>query len=236
MATQNTQDHRVRVGAQRREKTRIRILENALIVFNEKGPDMVVAEDFIAAAGVSRGTFYNHFNTIGELLVDLAGTMSDEVLHVVDPLVLKLDNPVERFSMGTRLYMQMALRYPLWGAFLRRVGTQLAARGQLIETYLTRDLTLAYKKKMLNVKNVQVAHDIVLGSIFYGIDTLLMKKTLDLHAENIIYHVLMGLGIEEHEAHQIAFMPLPKTKAVEGPIFSKLKFVEDANKGTKKHK
>ena len=136
MATQNTEDHRVRVGAERREKTRIRILENALMVFNEKGPDMVVAEDFIAAAGVSRGTFYNHFNTIGELLVDLAGTMSNEVLHVVDPLVLKLDNPVERFSMGTRLYMHMALRYPLWGTFLRRVGTQLATRGQLIETCL----------------------------------------------------------------------------------------------------
>jgi len=236
MATQNTEDHRVRVGAERREKTRIRILENALMVFNEKGPDMVVAEDFIAAAGVSRGTFYNHFNTIGELLVDLAGTMSNEVLHVVDPLVLKLDNPVERFSMGTRLYMHMALRYPLWGTFLRRVGTQLATRGQLIETYLTRDLTLAHKKKMLNVKNVQVAHDIVLGSIFYGIDTLLGKRTLELHEENIIYHVLMGLGIEEPEANRIAFMPLPKAKAVDGPIFSKLKFVEESNKGVKKIK
>jgi AcrR family transcriptional regulator len=218
-----TEDHRVRVGAQRREKTRLRLLENALVVFNEKGPDLAVTEDFIAAAGVARGTFYNHFRTTGDLLLALAGSMSDEVLHVVDPIVLQYDNPVERFCVGTRLYMQMALRYPLWGAFLRRVGTQLATRGQLIETYLTRDLTLAHKKKMLSVRDVPVAHDIVLGSIFYGIDSMLRQPSLVKHSENIMRHVLIGLGLSADEAQRIAFMPLPVPGPVEGPIFSKLK-------------
>lgn len=217
------QDHRVRVGAQRREKTRLRLLEKALLVFNEKGPDLVVAEDFIAIAGVSRGTFYNHFRTTGDLMLALAGAMSDEVLQVVDPIVLQFDNPVERFAVGTRLYMQMALRYPLWGGFLRRVGTQLATRGQLIETYLTRDLTLAHQQKKLSTNSVLVAHDIVLGSIFYGIDTLLSQPKLHHHPENIIQHVLVGLGVKPEEALRIAFMPLPKAGAVEGPIFSTLK-------------
>ena len=53
-APASTEDHRIRVGAQRREKTRLRLLENALAVFNAKGPDLAVTEDFIAAAGVSR--------------------------------------------------------------------------------------------------------------------------------------------------------------------------------------
>ena len=117
-----TPDHRVRVGAQRREQTRLRLLESALSVYAEKGPDLAVIEDFIAAAGVSRGTFYNHFRTTGELLLALATSMSDEVLQVVDPIVLQFDDPVQRFATGTRLYMQMALRYPLWGAFLRRAS------------------------------------------------------------------------------------------------------------------
>ena len=217
------EDHRVRVGAQRREKTRLRLLEKALLVFNEKGPDLVVAEDFIAIAGVSRGTFYNHFRTTGDLMLALAGAMSDEVLQVVDPIVLQFDNPVERFAVGTRLYMQMALRYPLWGGFLRRVGTQLATRGQLIETYLTRDLTLAHQQKLLSTQSVPVAHDIVLGSIFYGIDTMLSQPHLHQHPENILRHVLVGLGVQPEEALRIAFMPLPTAGAVEGPIFSTLK-------------
>src|SRR4249919_1279134 len=91
------EDHRVRVGAQRREKTKLRLLENALSVFSEKGPDVAVIDDFIAAAGVSRGTFYNHFKTTNELLLALATAMSDEVLQIVDPLVLHHDDPVARF-------------------------------------------------------------------------------------------------------------------------------------------
>lgn len=217
------EDHRVRVGAQRREKTRLRLLESALTVFNEKGADVAVIDDFIAAAGVSRGTFYNHFKTTGELLFALATAMSDEVLQIVDPLVLHLDDPVERFAAGTRLYMQMAMRYPLWGSFITQVGTRIATRGQLIDIYLTRDLELAMAGKQLTVDSVRVARDIVLGAIFYGIETMLTEPTRANHAEQILRSVLVGFGLPAAEAERIAFMPLEIAGAVEGPIFSGLK-------------
>ena len=111
----------------------MRLLQSALLVFAEKGVDATVIDDVIAAAGVSRGTFYNHFRTTSELLLALATAMSDEALAVVDPVVLSLSDPVLRFSAGTRLYMQTALRYPTWGRFITSVGTRIAARGQLIE-------------------------------------------------------------------------------------------------------
>ena len=97
-----SEDHRVRVGAQRRGKTRLRLLQSALVVFAEKGIDATVIDDVIAAAGVSRGTFYNHFSTTSELLLALATAMSDEVLAVVDPVVLSLGDPVVRFSASVR--------------------------------------------------------------------------------------------------------------------------------------
>lgn len=217
------EDHRVRVGAQRREKTRLKLLETALTVFNDKGIDSAVIDDFIAAAGVSRGTFYNHFRTTNELMLALATAMSDEVLQIVDPLVLTLDDPMHRFATGTRLYMQMALRYPLWGSFITRVGTRIATRGQLIDIYLTRDLTQALKEKRIAVDNVLVARDIVLGSIFYGIETMLTEPTRDHHPEHMMRCVLLGFGLTPREAEQIAFAPLPAAGSVEGPIFSRLK-------------
>ena len=215
-------DHRVRVGAQRREKTKLRLLESALTVFNEKGLDIAVIDDFIAAAGVSRGTFYNHFKTTNELLFALATAMSDEVLQIVDPLVLSLEDPVERFASGTRLYMLMALRYPLWGSFITQVGTRIATRGQLIDIYLTRDLELALKSQRISIDNVRVARDIVLGAIFYGIETMLTEPTRKNHAEHLMRSVLIGLGLAPAEAEAIAFMPLEMPGAVEGPIFSTL--------------
>jgi AcrR family transcriptional regulator len=220
------QDHRVRVGAQRREKTRLRLLESALAVFTEKGADTAVIEDFIAAAGVSRGTFYNHFRTTSALLLALATAMSDEVLQSVDPLVLKLEDPVQRFAAGSRLYMQMALRYPLWGSFITRVGTRIATRGQLIDICLMRDLQCAQDCGRVKVESVRVARDLVLGSIFYGIETMLTEPTRDNHAEQIMRCALIGLGLPADEAEAVAFMPLPSPGAVGGPIFAGLKPVK----------
>ncbi|MEJ8853257.1 TetR/AcrR family transcriptional regulator [Variovorax robiniae] len=217
------EDHRVRVGAQRREKTRLRLLESALSVFAEKGPDAAVIDDFIAAAGVARGTFYNHFKTTNELMLALAADMSDEVLAIVDPIVLELDDPVARVAAGTRMYMQMAMRYPLWGGFITRVGTRIATRGQLIDVYLSRDLEAARKAKRIQVDSVTVARDIVLGSIFYGIETMLTEPTQSHHPEHILRSVLVGFGLDAKEAEAIAYMPLAVPDAISGPIFSAMK-------------
>ena len=215
-------DHRVRVGAERRNKTRLKLLECALGVLHEKGPDSAVIEDFIAAAGVSRGTFYNHFDTVNQLLLALATEMSDELLATVDPIVLTIKNPVERFSAGTRLYMHVAVLYPMWGAFISRVGTRVATRGQLIEKYLTRDLTAALASGLIKVDNVLVARDMVLGSIFYGIETMVTEPTHDNHPENLVKTALRGLCLSDSVAHKIAFAPLPVPALVKGAIFSKL--------------
>lgn len=220
---EEAEDHRVRVGAERRNKTRLKLLESALGVLHEKGVDASVIEDFIAAAGVSRGTFYNYFDTTSELFLALATEMSDEILGAVDPIVLTCTNPIERFSTGTRLYMQMATRYPLWGSFLNRVGTRIATRGQLIEKYLTRDLTDALQQGLIQVDNVLVARDLVLGSIFYGIETMVTEPTHADHPEHLTHSVLRALCVPEEQARAIAFGPLQVIESIEGPIFSRLK-------------
>ena len=225
-----TADHRVWVGAQRREKSRLRLLETALKVFADKGADTAVIEDFVVAARVSRGTFYNHFRSTGELLLALATSMSDEVLRIVDPLVLQHDDPARRFTTGTRLYMQTALRYPLWGSFVTQVGTRIATRGQLIEAYLMRDLTLAFEVRRIKVDDLLVARDIVLGSIFYGIETMLTEPTQADHPEHMMRSVLIGFGLSAQEAQTIAFMPLPTVGAIEGPVFSRLQPVEPSSR------
>ncbi|RFO96720.1 TetR/AcrR family transcriptional regulator [Rhodoferax lacus] len=217
------EDHRVRVGAARRNKTRLLLLESALGVLHDKGPDAAVIEDFIAAAGVSRGTFYNYFDTTSALLLALATEMSNEVLATVDPIVLGFTSPVERFCAGTRLYMQMATRYPLWGSFLNRVGTRIATRGQLIEKYLTRDLTEALAAGLIKVDDVLVARDMVLGSIFYGIETMVTEPTHANHPEQLVRSILRGLCVPDKLADAVAYLPLQSIESIEGPIFSRLK-------------
>ncbi len=216
------QDHRTRVGIMRREKTRALLMKSALEVFAEKGPDAPVIDDFIAAAGVARGTFYNYFRTTSDLLLALCGEMSDEALAVVDAEVRKLDDPAARLCTGARLYVRTACKYPLWGTFLARVGSRHTVRGKLLDQYLCRDIALGVGARRFKITNEVVVRDIMLGSIFFGIETLLTEKNQDNHVEDMMHLVLIGLGLRKQEAHDIAYMPLPDTGPVVGPIFQTL--------------
>ena len=220
-ATESIENHRTRVGALRREKTRIRLIESALGVFAEKGADAPTIDDFIAAAGVARGTFYNYFRTTEELLSAVAGESSDEVLAVIDPLVRAIDDPAQRVVVGSRLYMGMAARYPLWGAFITRVGTKRGSRGRLLDEYLMRDLQMALDAGRFDVADVVVARDIALGSIMYGIDTLLSGEAPVDYAEQSMYALMRAFGIGTREARKLAYAPIADPPPPRGAIFER---------------
>jgi AcrR family transcriptional regulator len=232
--SRSAENYQTRVGALRREKTRNRLIESALRVFAEKGPDAPMIDDFIAAAGVARGTFYNYFRTTAELLSAVAGESSDEVLGVIDPVVREVQDPAQRVVTGSRLYMQMASRYPLWGAFITRVGTKRGSRGRLLDEYLTRDLQMAINMGRFHAVDVVVARDIALGSIMYGIETLLSGEAPADYAEQSMYALLQAFGIDAKEARKLAYAPIAACPGPRGAIFEPAR-TPDANNDLPEH-
>src|SRR5512137_1877770 len=87
-------DHRPRVGRERRARMRLRIIESALRVFAEKGPEAAVIDDFIKAAGVARGTFYNHFRTTEELLIATSNRLENELIAAIMQVNGTIDDPL----------------------------------------------------------------------------------------------------------------------------------------------
>ncbi|MFD2272332.1 hypothetical protein ACFS07_17370 [Undibacterium arcticum] len=82
---------------------------------------------------------------------------------------MKFDDPAVRICMGTKLYVHMATRYPIWGTFfLTRIGSQHAVRGKLLDVYLTRDVELGIATNRFTVGSALVTRDIILGSIFFS--------------------------------------------------------------------
>src|SRR5262245_30761874 len=89
---------RVRTGAKRRTETREKILATAVHVFAAKGPVAPIIDDFIAAAGVARGTFYNHFQSTEELFVATAKSLEDDLIVSIVQAMEPLDDPVDRVT------------------------------------------------------------------------------------------------------------------------------------------
>ena len=98
-------DHRTRVAAERRARMHRKLVESALLVFAEKGVDAPVIDDVIAAAGVSRGTFYNYFRTNGELLAAAIQQLGNELVEHIEERVKAIPSPAVRVFTGLRLYM-----------------------------------------------------------------------------------------------------------------------------------
>ena len=152
-------DHRTRVGQERSARTQGRILEAALAVFAERGPDAPVIDDFVAAAGVSRGTFYNHFESVDELLLATAEWTTRELVQTIEGAMAALEGPTLRLGVGLRLFFARAQRDPVWCRFVARVwrigGLELPLR----------DVDAGIRLGHFRVPSRDAARDLLLGAM-----------------------------------------------------------------------
>ncbi len=129
-------DHRTRVAAERGARIHRKLVESALLVFAEKGVDASAIEDVIAAADVSRGTFYNYFRTNGELLAAVTQELGNELVEHIEERVASIPSPAARLFSELRLYMDAAQRFPLFARFGARIGAQAIGPENLVNAYI----------------------------------------------------------------------------------------------------
>lgn len=154
-----TGDHRPRVGQERSARTETRILEAALGVFATRGPDAPVIDEFVQAAGISRGTFYNHFKSVEELLLATSEWTTREVVQAIEDALANVDGPTLRLGVGLRAFFARAQRDPVWSRFVAQVwkvgGLELPLR----------DIDEGIRRGHFRVPGRAAAHDVVLGGI-----------------------------------------------------------------------
>jgi AcrR family transcriptional regulator len=198
------EDHRVRTGAARREQTRRKLMTSALAVVAHKGVDAPQIDDFIAAAGVSRGTFYNHFTTTHELLAAVTAELTDTVVSAIETTVARIPDPLHRMACGCLVYMHMAVDYPAWGGFVLRTGTR---RGQLVDVYLPRDLALAKERGQADFPTVRAAQDVLQGSLTLALESVLEGRAPREHVRDTLALALRGIGVPKAVAARLAALP-----------------------------
>lgn len=114
-------DHRTRVGKERSARTERRILEAALGVFAERGPDAPVIDELVQAAGVARGTFYNYFDNVEELLAATSEWTTREHVQRIEQAIDRVDGATLRLGVGLRLFLAQARQNLVWCRFVARV-------------------------------------------------------------------------------------------------------------------
>jgi AcrR family transcriptional regulator len=152
-------DHRTRVGHERSARTETRILEGALRVFAEMGPDAPKIDDFVRATGISRGTFYNYFQSVEELLAATSKWTTRELVDTIERALEGVEGPALRLGVGLRLFFARAETDPVWCGFVARVwklgGLELPLR----------DLDEGLRLGVFHAPGRYAAQDVVFGAV-----------------------------------------------------------------------
>ena len=203
---------RASIGLEKRERTRSNLIAAAYRVFARKEADAVTIDDIIAEAAVARGTFYNYFQTREEVLAAVAAALSDEMNHSIWAQSNEIEDPVTRMAIAIRQFLHQAIRDSTWGWVIVRSGLVAAPLSETIKTGVTTDLEAGMRLGRFQVTNQQAAIDLILGTGLMAMRTILGGHSEPDYPEQITELILKTLGVEEGEAHSIAFQvlePLP---------------------------
>jgi len=209
-------DHRVRVGRQRSARTESRIVEAAFRVFADRGPDAPVIDEFVKAAGVARGTFYNHFKGVEELLQATSAWTTRDVLQSIEEAIAGIEGPALRFGVGLRLFFVRAQRDPVWCRFVARVwkvgGLELPVR----------DLDEAIRLGHFRVPGREAAQDLLFGGIREAVQRIGEGRVGSSFGDQMTEICLRALRAEPRRiaavlAHELPLLPEREVRGAPGP-------------------
>jgi AcrR family transcriptional regulator len=196
---------RAEIGRRKRARTRAGLLDAAMRVFARLGPDAATIDDVITEAGVARGTFYNYFTTLDDVLVAVAIDLSDRLFADTAKLRLLAD-PADRIACTLRSFIRKAAADPVWGAVIVRIALMAAPLGTSMREGLAQDVDAGLAEGRLRAPSVQAAYDTLLGLGLMGMRSALRNDAADDHAEQVAELVLHALQVPEAAA--IARLPM----------------------------
>jgi AcrR family transcriptional regulator len=199
-------NHRTIVGAERREKTRARLLKGALHVFSRFGSDAKVIDLVIKNAGVSRGTFYNYFRTNEELFIEVAKEVSNEIIRAVDPVVVQQKDPVARMACGVISVIRLAKRVPILAQFVVKGGPIAMQTGSLTTTVVPRDIRAGITGGHFTIADENLAFDLVLGPIIMAFHRIVQGEVVESYPNELAQSVLQSLGVSRKMAKKYAYI------------------------------
>lgn len=163
-------DHRPKVARKKRQVMRSKLLDAAMRVFAAPRGATPVIDDVIREANVSRGTFYNYFDSLDQVLVAIGQELNNQMTTDILPVYDVLTEPWQRAAVASRLFLVRALLDPKWAAFVTRVDAW--QHNTLVAEYMEKDLENGKLAGDFTFDRVDAATDFLMGASAHGIQAM----------------------------------------------------------------
>lgn len=180
----------------KRERTRAQLIDAALSVLSVRGLEATSIDDLMEVAGMSRGTFYNYFQTRDEVLIAASRHIEDQVLkQVIGQLPDDVDDD-SRIACAIHGLLGFFLANPRLGW----VQIRLAGGLRWLDPAAPRDPRFASLDRALAAVVGETTSSLATLVYLEGCVLMLLRRLLEQRmnrqeAETTLTMTLRGLGI-----------------------------------------
>lgn len=205
---------RAEIGAARRAKSRNRILTAAFECYGREGGRIVRIEDVCKAAGVARGTFYNHFDDLEQLRYQLLEEITAEFDRAVHHMFSALENAAEQSAVAIRYYLHAAEKNPVWGWAMIHSSAPGHTFGEMVWHNSLVTIRRGVDEGLFPIQTAEIGRDILMGAVTAAMVSITRGTTPRDYPEQISTHVLMAFGMAAETARDLSYRPLPSLPAI----------------------
>lgn len=189
-------------------RTRHSLVEAGLHLFAERPVDAVPIDDIVAAAGVAKGSFFNHF----EDKQKFAEAVAADVRLVIEARVAQankdLTDPLERLAGGMRVAVEFALTDLERALVTVRAGSLVTGRSHPLNAGLRKDIEAACAQGLLRKEAEHAGLLLWLSNCHWLMANVIEQKLSRARAadrmRDMMVMALIGLGVGEAKARELA--------------------------------
>jgi AcrR family transcriptional regulator len=176
-----------------------------------RGYNAAGVKDITDAAGVPKGSFYNHFDSKEGLFEAAVADVLDNHGALLDQLTESIDDPAETFACSFRLTGRLFRRRPQESQILLVTGLNLMSSERGLGPRALRDIEMAAAAGRFTVDDPTLALAVAGGALL-GLGKLLQDepgRDDAAAADRVTEDVLRLFGLPADEARDICRRPLP---------------------------
>ena len=189
---------RAEIGREKRARTRAQIVDAGATLLAERPSKALTVDAVVETAGVAKGTFYYHFQSIDELAAAVGAKLGESFDELLTPLRLELRNPIERLSFAFTKFLERVGTDADWARLVVQSSQSPTQFGQGVRANVKADIAEAIAEGCVGMRDVELAADIVMGIWLQVARGILERGARPELTRQAVEAVLRALGPRHH--------------------------------------
>lgn len=191
----------------RKAHTRLALQQAGRRLFAQQPVEAISIDAVVAAAGVSKGSFYNHFADRDDLVEAIVGDIRGWLHNVVAATNAYEHDAARRVARAVCVFLRYALEEPEGAAVLARLHGRSLSVEAPYNAPLVADIGEGLASGRFRIATVEAGTMLVIGVVQVGLLRLIAEPVPALAVsmgQQLTLMLLRGLGVAPGEAEQIA--------------------------------